>query len=138
MRVWPAVDDYGTTCPGLPAMIDVTQLNSLIAAGEALEPEELAKALRLVETRNGHLVPDLAGLLLLGREQVLREIVPTHEVFFQVLDGQGNVKVSEACHGPLIGVLEELENRLVVRNQEREVTVGLFRIPIPDYAPESG
>ncbi len=52
-------------------------------------------------------------------------------MFFQVLDGQGNVKVNEAFHGPLIGVLEELENRLVVRNQEREVTVGLFRITEP-------
>jgi len=102
----------------------------------ALETQELAKALRLVETKNGRLVPTLAGLLLLGREEVLREVVPTHEVFFQVLDGQGNVKVNEAFHGPLLMVLEELERRLVVRNQEREVTVGLFRIPIPDYSPE--
>ena len=101
-----------------------------------LDEKEMVKALRLVETQGGRLIPNLAGLLLLGREEVLRDVVPTHEVFFQVLDGQGNVKVNDVFYGPLIGVREELENRLIVRNEEREVTVGLFRIPVPDYSPE--
>ena len=93
---------------------------------------ELAQALRLVESRNGRLVANVAGLLLLGREEVLRQMIPTHEVFFQVLDAQGNVKVNDAFHGPLIQVVEELENRFAARNEEREVTVGMFRLPIPD------
>jgi len=102
----------------------------------SLNDKELAKALRLVETRRGRLVPNLAGLLLLGREEVLREVVPTHEVFFQVLDEQGNVKVNDIFHGPLIHVLDELEKRFAARNEEHEVTVGLFRVPIPDYSPD--
>jgi len=101
-----------------------------------LDDEQLAKALRLVETRPKGLIPNVAGLVLLGREEALRRIVPTHEVFFQVLDSQGNVKVNDAFHAPLIQVLDELENRFAARNEEREVTVGLFRLPIPDYAPE--
>jgi len=32
-----------------------------------LSNEEMVKALRLVETRNGLLLPNIAGLLLLGR-----------------------------------------------------------------------
>lgn len=99
-----------------------------------LNNEQLAKALRLVETRPEGLIPNVAGLVMLGREDALRRSVPTHEVFFQVLEAQGNVKVNDAFHGSLIQVLEELENRFAARNEEREVTVGLFRLPIPDYS----
>ncbi|MGM0489905.1 MAG: RNA-binding domain-containing protein, partial [Planctomycetota bacterium] len=101
-----------------------------------LENKELAQALRLVETRKQGLIPNLAGLLLLGREEVLRELVPTHQVFFQVLDEQGNVRVNNASCRPLIEVLEDLESRFTARNEEREVTLGLFRLPVPDYSPE--
>ena len=102
----------------------------------ALDDKELAKALQLVGTCKGRLVPNLAGLLLLGREEVLREMIPTHEVFFQVLDGQGNVKVNDIFHKPLIETLDGLDSRFAARNEEREVTVGLFRVPVPDYSPE--
>jgi len=102
----------------------------------ALDDKELAKALQLVETRKGRLVPNLAGLLLLGREEVLREMIPTHEVFFQVLDGQGNVKVNDVFRKSLIETLDGLEARFAARNEEHEVTVGLFRVPVPDYSLE--
>jgi len=101
-----------------------------------LNDKELAKALRLVETRQGKLIPNLAGLLLLGRNEVLREVVPTHRVFFQVLDAQGNVRSNEVFEQPLVQLLEELEQRFAARNEEREMTVGMFRLPVPDYSPE--
>jgi ATP-dependent DNA helicase RecG len=34
-------------------------------------------------------------------------------------------------------VVEALEQRFAARNQETEVEVGLIRLPVPDYAPES-
>lgn len=102
-----------------------------------LSNEELAKALRLVETKNGQLVPTIAGLLLLGRESVLRDHLPTHEVHFQVLDDQGNVRVNDTFHFPLIRILHEVGSRFLARNEEREVLVGLFRVPIPDYSLEA-
>ena len=82
-----------------------------------LSNEEVAKALKLVETQDGRLVSNVCGLLLLGRSDVLRQVVPTHEVHFQVLDGKGDVKVNETFHGPLIQVLEELESRFRIRNE---------------------
>lgn len=99
-----------------------------------LSDEELAKALRLVETQDRGLVPNMAGLLLLGRETVLRRVLPTHEVYFQVLDAQQQVKVNDAFQGPLLHILEHLEARFTARNSEQEVTVGLFRLPVPDYS----
>jgi len=101
-----------------------------------LSDGEVAKALRLVESRDSHLVPNIAGLLLLGKKEVLRDVLPTHEVHFQVLDAQGNVKVNNTFHEPVLHVLHELESRFATRNEEHEVSVGLFRLPVPDYSLE--
>ncbi|MCL4734338.1 MAG: putative DNA binding domain-containing protein, partial [Candidatus Omnitrophica bacterium] len=60
----------------------------------SLTNEEIAKALRLIETRDGRMIPNICGLLLLGREEVLRQILPTHQVHFQVLDSTDEVKVN--------------------------------------------
>jgi ATP-dependent DNA helicase RecG len=106
--------------------------HSLLGLGD----RELAQALRLVETQEGRLIPNVAGLLLLGRQPVLQNMIPTHQVFFQVLDSQGNVRVNDTFRGPLISVLREVEARFAARNEEHEITVGLFRIPVPDYSPE--
>jgi ATP-dependent DNA helicase RecG len=101
-----------------------------------LSNEEIAKALKLVETKGSQLVPNVAGLLILGREDVLANNLPTHEVHFQVMDDQGNVKVNDAFRWPLLRLINEIENRFNVRNQENEIVVGLFRVPIPDYSFE--
>lgn len=100
-----------------------------------LSSEEIAKALQLVETQGDRLVPNVAGLLLLGREEVVRKLLPTHEVHFQVLDARGDIKVNDAFHRPLLHVLSEVESRFAARNEEREVLVGMFRVPVPDYSP---
>ncbi len=101
-----------------------------------LSNEELAKALRLVESRERRLIPNVAGLLLLGKQDRLRELLPTHQVFFQVLDAQGNVKVNDVFSGPVVRVLNELESRFSARNEEQEFMVGFVRLPVPDYSPE--
>lgn len=100
-----------------------------------LSDEDLAKALRLVETRNGTLVPNVAGLLLLGRTSSIQRFLPTHGVHFQVLDIQGDVRVNDAFHEPILKIIEEIESRFKARNEEREKIVGLLRYPIPDYSP---
>ena len=102
-----------------------------------LDDRELIRALRLVETRGEELLPKVAGMLLLGREASLRRFVPTHEVAFQVLDAHGSVLVNDWFHEPLLKTLEAVEDRFRARNQEREVQVGLFRLPLPDYSPEA-
>lgn len=72
----------------------------------------------------------------IGRQERLRELIPTHQVFFQALDAQGNVKINDLFFGPMVRVLNELESRFSARNEEREFLVGLIRVPVPDYSPE--
>jgi len=100
-----------------------------------LSNEEIAKALRLIETRHGKLIPNVAGLLLVGREEVLAEVIPTHQVHFQVIDAQANVKVNDAFRTPLLKALQEVGSRFAARNEEKEITIGMLRLPIPDYSP---
>lgn len=99
-----------------------------------LGDRELAQALRLVETRHGRLVPNVAGLLLLGKDSALERFLPTHQVHFQVIGEQDEVKVNDLFRSALVHVLREIELRFTARNQEREVSVGMVRVPVPDYS----
>jgi ATP-dependent DNA helicase RecG len=102
-----------------------------------LSNEEIAKALRLVETRGKKLVPNIAALLLLGREESLKKIIPTHAVHFQFIDAEGNIRVNESFQCSLLKIFSEIELRFSAKNEEKEIMVGLFRLPIPDYSPEA-
>ena len=99
----------------------------------SLSDKELAKALQLVDTTQAKLVPNFAGLLLLSREEVLRRLIPTHEVAFQVLDARGDVRVNDLIHVPLLAAAEEIQKRFDARVEEEEVMIGMFRLPVPEY-----
>lgn len=101
-----------------------------------LPDADIAKAMRLVESIETRLVPNLAGLLLLGRESSIRSLIPTHKVFFQILDRKGKVKVNDSFEGPLLKTLHEIQNRFDARNEEQEIQHGLYRLSIPDYSRE--
>ena len=141
------LDFSAQTMPGLSISdfdpLEIERLRQTIARLEGdrrlldLPDEEFVKALRLVETTGKETVPTIAGILLLARPSALERVVPTHEVFFQVLDAQDNVRVNDCFHAPLLRTLVEVESRFAARNEQREVNVGLFRVPIPDYVPES-
>ncbi len=99
-----------------------------------LSDVELAKALGAVEANHEVSAVRVLGLLLFGREEALRRLLPTHEVAFQVLAGQ-KVEVNDFIRWPLLRVVEELLTRFRARNKEEEVMVGMLRIAVPDYPP---
>ena len=101
-----------------------------------LDDRQLARALGLTASSNGQTVPTVAGLLLVGREDVLKAHLPAHEVAFQVLDGQ-EVRVNEFYRWPLLRTFERIMEAFAVRNEERELTVGLFRVGVPAYDPRA-
>jgi len=97
-----------------------------------LDDESLDGALGLTARLpdGGGRAPTLTGLLLIGRELALRELVPTHEFAFQVLEREA-VKFNEFRRFPLLKALEWLETNFRPYNPEREVQIGLFRVPVP-------
>jgi len=101
----------------------------------AFDNFEMAKALGLVEGDTEPKHPTLAGILLLGKEEILQRNVPVHEVAFQVLKGT-KVEVNNFFRLPLIRIVEEVMSQFRARNREEEVMVGLFRMGVPDYSEQ--
>lgn len=96
-----------------------------------LDDEALDGALGLTARQpDGARVPTLTGLLLVGRETSLHQLVPTHEFAFQVLAQQA-VRFNEFRRFPLLKALDWLETNFRPYNPEDEIQVGLFRVPVP-------
>lgn len=95
-----------------------------------LDDAQLDAALGLtVRTDQGYL-PSLTGLLLLGHEASLRALVPTHEIAFQILDGE-EVRFNEFSRAPLLRAFDWVETLFKPLNTEREFQSGLFRVAVP-------
>jgi ATP-dependent DNA helicase RecG len=106
------------------------------AALLGLTDEQLDGALGFVRQDGSTRMPTYVGLLLIGKEEALRERVPTHEAAFQVLEGT-DVKVNHFWRWPLLKLFEEFQREFESRLEQREVQVGLFRVGIPSVDPRS-
>lgn len=93
-------------------------------------------ALGLTRTGSGQRIPTVVGLLLIGRESAIRAHLPTHESAFQVLDGT-EVRVNDFYRWPLVRLFERVEEQFLARVSERELQVGLFRVPVPNVEPRA-
>lgn len=98
-----------------------------------LPDTELAKALGAVEANHEVAAIRVLGLLLFGKEESLRRLLPTHEVAFQVLSGT-EVSVNDFFRWPLLRVMEALLTRFRARYHEEELMLGLLRIGVPEYS----
>ncbi|MDO8332227.1 MAG: ATP-binding protein [Fluviicoccus sp.] len=95
-----------------------------------LDDSQLDAALGLTVRLGNEHVPSLTGLLLLGYESSLRLLVPTHEIAFQILDGE-EVRLNEFSRVPLLRAFEWIETLFKPLNLEQEFQSGLFRVAIP-------
>jgi ATP-dependent DNA helicase RecG len=95
---------------------------------------ELAKALGAIQANHAASSVHALGLLLFGREESLRRLLPVHEVAFQVLSGL-EVRVNDFFRWPLLRVMDELLARFRAQNREEELLVGMLRVGVPDYPP---
>jgi len=135
--------DY-SAMPVLEASIDdfdkleVERLKKLIMVykGEQslldLTDEDLYKALGLVREQSDVLIPTITGLLMIGKVSSLKRFVPTASASFQVLEGT-EVRMNEDIVMPILATIEQLSTYITARNPEREIEMGLFRVPVPDF-----
>ena len=98
-----------------------------------LEDAEFDKALGLVqETRDG-VTPTVAGLLLIGKRDVIRRRLPGAGAVFEDFSG-ANRGVSEDFVLPLLDCLDALLLRFRARKVETEWMDGLVRVAVPAYS----
>ena len=89
-------------------------------------------ALRLVTEAAGKYVPTVTGMLLIGKEDRIAELIPTAKAVFQVLEGTA-VRMNEDSNKSLLELFETFEMYVKAWNPERKTEYGLFRIPIPEF-----
>jgi len=97
-----------------------------------LSDEELDKALQLVTTQNGKLVPTFCGLLMIGKKESLKKNMPTAEAAIQVLVGT-DIKQNESFFLPILAAFEKIYETFLTWNHSEELEEGLLRITVPDY-----
>lgn len=97
-----------------------------------LSDEELYKALGLVKELNSQLIPTVVGILLIGKEAALKRFVPTSSASIQVLEGT-QVRINEDFALPILASIERMNGFLEAWNPDREIEMGLFRMPAPDF-----
>ena len=102
-----------------------------------LSDDELDGALGFVRERDGKLYPTIAGLLMIGSEEYIRQCIPSHEVLFQVLDGVNVLSNPPAMHTSLLQTFEKVELLFQSRVVEQELQIGLFRVPVPNYEKDA-
>lgn len=97
-----------------------------------LSDEELDKALQMVTQVDNKLIPTYTGLLLIGKAEQLKQLMPTAEIAIQVLEGT-DIRVNESTYLPILSAFEKITEYVAAWNHEEEMEVGLFRISIPDF-----
>ena len=101
-----------------------------------LSDEELDKAMQFVITVEDQLIPTYAGMLMLGRKDRMKELIPTAESAFLMLNGT-EVTANESFFLPLLASIEKLIDFVAARNPEQELEQGLFRLSIPEFNPRA-
>lgn len=98
----------------------------------SLTDDELDKALRFTTEVDGKVYPTVTGMLILGKEKRIAELMPTVKASFQVLEGT-KVRINTETSAPLLEVFEKFETYAEAWNPEREVEYGLFRVAVPEF-----
>lgn len=98
-----------------------------------LDDKEFLAALGAL--KNGK--PTRTGLLLFGKERVIREVCPQYQVHYVYQKSETEVSRNDTYNFSLLQILERLEQIFTGPiNPEHELSVGLFKIRIPDFPIE--
>ena len=86
----------------------------------------------MVTIQDGAIVPTFCGMLLIGKKEALKRHMPTAEASIQVLVGT-DIKVNESFFLPILAAFEKISDAFSAWNHSEEMSLGMFRITIPDY-----
>lgn len=98
------------------------------------EPINVLKTLGLVNSDN---IPNIAAVLLFGKEGSLKEKFPNHFVQYQVFGSQGEVLKNEKYSLPIIKLLPKLLVMPELLKNTDEFLVNAQSLVVPEYAPDA-
>lgn len=98
-----------------------------------LSTEALLSTLHITTRVGDNTVPTLAGMLLIGRETRMAELVPTMETVFQVLQGT-DIVLNRSFRKPIIELIDIFDEYMHAYNPEKEMEYGFFRLSVPEFS----
>jgi ATP-dependent DNA helicase RecG len=122
--------------------LEVERLRNVLLAKAAssnllhLPNEDFLNALDILRNDSGRPRLTVAGLLLVGREAVLKEQLPGHETVYLHMAKETEYDRRGDYRKPLLAILDDLTQQVELHNKLFTLKVGLFHFEIPDYPPE--
>lgn len=137
-------EDYSARLSGVGAAaidpLEVERLRNTLQARDKssdllrLDNNGLLKALGILNADETQLTN--AGLLLVGREDALKEHLPSHEAIYLHMTRETEYDRRVDYRKPLLAILDDLAQQIEPHNRLFTLKVGLFHFEIPDYPAE--
>ncbi len=121
--------------------LEVERLRRVLGAKEpgsallSLSNDELLERLGAL-VRDGSLRLTVAGLLLVGRDDVLKRELPGHESIYLHMKSDTEYDKRVDSSRPLLAVLEQFQQAVEPHNRIFTLKQGLFHFEIPDFPEE--
>jgi len=101
-----------------------------------LSDEEMLLSLGVLRRTPNSIRTTIAGLLLLGKEDILRTVLPSAEVNYLHMINESTYDKRIDYTKPLLNLLTTLTTTIQQYNHSLTLKIGLFDYEIPDYPPE--
>ncbi len=99
--------------------------------------EEMLLSLGILRRTTDSIRTTIAGLLLLGKEDILRTVLPSAEVNYLHMINESTYDKRTDHNKPLLNLLKTLNTAIQQYNHSLTLKIGLFDYEIPDYPQEA-
>jgi ATP-dependent DNA helicase RecG len=103
----------------------------------SLNDEQLLASLEIIKKEGNEYRPTIAGLLLVGKELVLKEHLPQNETIFMHFISDTDYDKREDLKTPLLYSVERIAEMIESYNKINTLKMGMFHIEIPSFPPEA-
>ncbi|RLG23300.1 hypothetical protein DRN85_09630 [Methanosarcinales archaeon] len=82
-------------------------------------------------TKDGH--PTIAGILLVGKDEIIDRYIPTHEVVYLYMKNDIEYEIRRDYKNSILYILDDVANNIEARNRITTIKMGLFHFEIKEY-----
>jgi len=120
--------------------LDKIEIERMMRIIESKKPEllklsekEILKQIGIIKENH----PTIAGLLLVGKEEITQEFIPNHEVVYLYMKNDIQYDKRADFKNGILAILDEISRYIEVENRITTVKLGLFHFEIKDFPEET-
>lgn len=115
--------------------IEIERLKNIIKAKRPdsgllkLKDKELLEQTGI--TKDGH--PTVAGILLVGKDEIIGRYIPAHEVVYLYMKNDIEYEIRRDYRNAILYILDDVANNIEARNRITTIKMGLFHFEIKEF-----